>query len=182
MKKGDEYAFKELFFLYFQPLYLFARKFVDEDAAKDIVQDVFLDIWENHSKLEIHTSVNSYLFTVVKNRCYKFLKTEQKKKGSKAEFNLKLKQEELSFFNHSEKSILEFDVKDRIRNTYKKLPEKCCAVFMESRLKGLSNKEIAEKLNISLKTVEKHISKALQLFRKEFTDLIILIFTLLFLS
>jgi RNA polymerase sigma-70 factor (ECF subfamily) len=89
-----------------------------------------------------------------------------------------LKKEELQFFINSEKSILEFDVKDRIENVMLHLPEKCAEVFSESRFNGLSNKEIADKFNISVKAVEKQISKALKLFRKEFKDIISVIFSL----
>jgi RNA polymerase sigma-70 factor (ECF subfamily) len=118
----------------------------------------------------------------VKNRCYKYSKEEAKKADRKNDYGQKLKEEELNFFIHSEKSILEFEIKDRIRKVLEQLPPKCSEVFNESRFNGLSNKDIAEKYSISLKAVEKHISKALKLFREEFQDLITVLFALFFQS
>ena len=100
------------------------------------------------------------------------LKSEQLKLHQQNNFELLLKQRELDFFINSEKSILEFGIKDRLSKLIDRLPEKCAEVFIESRFNGLSNKEIAQKNNISVKAVEKQISKALKLFREEFKDII----------
>jgi len=178
VRAGDLPAFRQLYHVYFQRLYLFAQKFVDTEMAKDVVQDCFYNFWINREKIEITTSVSAYLFTVIKNRCYKLLKEEQRKTVYEQNFGLKLKQEELQYFINSEKSIFEFDVKDRIGNVMKHLPVKCAEVFVESRFNGLSNKDIADKFNISVKAVEKQITKALKLFRKEFKNIISVIFLL----
>jgi len=178
-KSGNRQAFHILFQKYYQPLFLFARKFVDVEIAEDLVQDCFYDLWANRKKIEIKTSLSAYLFTIIKNRCYKFLKAEQQKEGLKNKIGLLLKQEELRFYINSEQSILEFDVKDRIKKVVDEMPEKCCEIFKESRYKGISNKEIAAKFGISVKAVEKQITKALKLFREEFKD--ILIFLIIFL-
>lgn len=178
VRAGDLPAFRQLYHVYFQRLYLFAQKFVDTEMAKDVVQDCFYNFWINREKIEITTSVSAYLFTVIKNRCYKLLKEEQRKTVYEQNFGLKLKQEELQYFINSEKSIFEFDVKDRIGNVMKHLPVKCAEVFVESRFNGLSNKDIADKFNISVKAVEKQITKALKLFREEFKDIIPFIFSL----
>lgn len=172
VKAGDFTAFRQLYHIYFQRLFLFAQKFVSAEQAKDVVQDCFYNFWVNRQKIEITSSVSAYLFTIIKNSCYKLLKEEQRKTVGEQNFGLKLKQEELQYFINSEKSIFEFDVKDRIGNVMKNLPEKCAAVFNESRFNGLSNKEIAMKFNISEKAIEKQISKALKLFREEFKDII----------
>jgi RNA polymerase sigma-70 factor, ECF subfamily len=175
MREGDTAAFRRLFHKYYQSLFLFACKFVNDDVAKDLVQDCFLELWKNRKKTEITSSFSSWFFTVVKNRCFKYLKEESKKTDRKNDYGLKLKEEELNFFIHSEKSILEFEVKERIQKVVEQLPPKCSQVFNESRFNGLSNKDIAEKYDISLKAVEKHISKALKLFREEFRDLLMLL-------
>jgi len=175
VRGGDMSAFRQLYHLYFQRLFLFAQKFVSTEQAKDVVQDCFYNFWVNRTKIEITTSVSAYLFTVVKNRCYKLLKEEQRKNAEEHNFGLKLKQDELKYYINSEKSIFEFDVRDRIGKVIAQLPEKCAEVFSESRFNGLSNKDIAEKFNLSIKTVEKHISKALKLFREEFKDVISLV-------
>ena len=180
VKNNDRSAFHFLFKKYYQRLYLFALKFVEEEQAKDIVQDCFYELWQNRKKTEIVTSVSAYLFTVVKNRCLKFLINEKKKRRHHDHFGLKLKHEELQFYINSEKSILEFATKDRIDKVIHQMPDKCCEVFKKSRFEGYSNKEVAETFNISVKAVEKHISKALQLFREEFKDILIILIALLF--
>jgi RNA polymerase sigma-70 factor, ECF subfamily len=182
LRDGNHVAFRCLFQNYYQRLFLFACKFVEEDIAKDLVQDCFLELWMNRNKTEINSSFSSWFFTVVKNRCLKYLKQESKKAGNHDNYRLKLKEEELNFFIHSEKSILEFEVKERIQKVVEQLPPKCSQVFSESRFNGLSNKEIAGKYDISLKAVEKQISKALKLFREEFKDLITILLVLFYQS
>lgn len=178
IKNDDNAAFRQLFHHYYQPLYLFALKFIDEESSKDLVQDCFFSLWKNRKKTEITSSLSAYLFTIVKNGCYRYLKAEQQKKGREKNFGLMLKEDELNYFIHSEKSVLEFDVKDRIKKFLGQLPPKCRQVFGDSRFNGLSNKEIAEKYDITLKGVEKHISKALKLFREEFQDILMIILLL----
>ena len=180
IKNGDRIAFHILFRKYYQSLFLFALKFVEEEQAKDIVQECFYELWQNRRKTEITTSVSAYLFTIVKNRCYKYLKTEQKKRIHNDHFGILLKQEELQYYTNSEKSIFEFAVRDRIEKVIINMPDKCREVFKKSRLEGFSNKEIAEEFSISIKAVEKHISKALQLFREEFKDVLSVLLILLF--
>lgn len=178
-KTGDAKAFKFLFSRYFQSLYLFALKFVDDEIAKDLVQDCFYDLWRNREKVNIKSSLSAYLFTTVKNRCYTHLKKEQARSSANENIHLQLKTDELSYFLHSEKSVLEFDTVDRIKQTIAKLPERCREIFVESRFNGLTNSEIAEKCNISVKAVEKQISKALKAFREEFREFLALFFMLL---
>jgi RNA polymerase sigma-70 factor (ECF subfamily) len=179
LMKGDRSAFRFLFQKYYQPLFLFAQKFVDKEQAKDFVQDCFCELWQNRENIEISVSLSAYLFTIIKNRCYKHLKKEQQKTSRGSNFGLLLKQKELQHYTNSEKSILEFEIKDRIEKVTNHLPEKCREVFKESRHNGLSNKEIAEKHDISVKAVEKHISKALKLFRDEFKDIIAFLFAII---
>lgn len=172
IKNGDRQAFRILFQKYYQPLFLFSLKFVDEEQAKDFVQDCFYELWQNRKKTEISNSLSAYLFTIIKNKCYKHLQNEQKKQLHRSSFGVKLKEEELQYYINSEKSILEFATKDRIEKVISRMPDKCREVFQKSRIEGFSNKEIAEDFNISVKAVEKHISKALQLFREEFKDVL----------
>ena len=177
LNNGDRSAFRIIYSRYYLPLFIFAQKFVNEELAKDFVQDCFYELWRNRKKIQISTSLSAYLFTIIKNRCFKHLKKEQKKNES-SNLGLILKQKELQFYTNSEKSILEFGIKDRIEKVVKCLPKKCCEIFKESRYNNLTNKEIAQKYAISLKSVEKHISKALLLFREEFKDILLLLILL----
>jgi len=177
---SENITFQNRFQKYYQPLFLFASKFVGEEQAKDIVQDCFYELWQNRNKTHISTSVSAYLFTIVKNKCFKYLKSEQTKKAHQNNFGLLLKQEELHYYINSEKTILEFATKDRIEKVFLQMPDKCREVFSKSRFEGLSNNEIATAFNISVKSVEKHISKALQLFRDEFKDILFHLFYVIF--
>jgi len=179
LKNDEQSAFRLIFSKYYQPLFIFAQKFVDKDLAKDVVQDCFFDLWKNRETIKIKTSLSAYLFAIVKNRCYKHFKKEQLKSGQRQEVSFQLKQQELQYYINSEKSILEFGIKDRIEKVVGQLPEKCCLVFKESRFNGLTNKEISDKLNVSVKAVEKHITKALKIFRDEFKDIISILVVLL---
>lgn len=179
LKDGSRVAFRTIFSKYYQPLLVFALKFVNEEQAKDFVQDCFYDLWKNRKKIEISSSLSAYLFTIIKNRCYKHLKKEQQKTNQSNSLTFMLKQKELQFYSNSEKRIFEFGIKDRIEKVVNNLPEKCCEVFKLSRYEGFTNKEIAEKRGISVKAVEKHISKALKLFRDEFKDILTLLFSIL---
>lgn len=179
LKNGSRVAFRTIFTKYYQPLFIFALKFVNEEQAKDFVQDCFYDLWKNRKKIEISSSLSAYLFTIIKNRCYKHLKKEQQKTNQSHSLTFMLKQKELQFYSNSEKSIFQFGIKDRIEKVVNNLPEKCREVFKDSRYDGFTNKEIAEKHGISVKAVEKHITKALKFFRDEFKDFIALLFSIL---
>jgi len=100
IKNDDNAAFRQLFHKYYQSLYLFALKFIDEEAAKDLVQDCFFEFWKSRKKIQITSSLSAYLFTGVKNRCYKYLKEEQKKNGREKDLGRMLKEEELNYFIH----------------------------------------------------------------------------------
>ena len=175
IKNDNEESYRTLFFRYHSSLLIFALKFVDREIAEDFLQETFLNIWKNRKKIEVTTSLSGYLFTIIKNRCFKFLKEEQAKTNYKENYSLKLKEQELRFFINSEMSLLEFDTKDRIQKVISQLPRKCKEVFCENRFEGFSYQDIAEKHNISIKAVEKQISKALKLFREEFKDLLSLL-------
>ncbi|VAW21182.1 hypothetical protein MNBD_BACTEROID01-2496 [hydrothermal vent metagenome] len=73
LRGNDKDSYRELFFLYYQPLLAFAKKFVDEESAKDFIQDCFFNLWNDRKKINITTSIPAYLFTIIKNRCYKSL-------------------------------------------------------------------------------------------------------------
>ena len=107
LKNDDRLAFHKIFSIYYQSLFLFSCKFVDEELAKDFVQDCFFDLWQNRKKIEITSSLSAYLFTVIRNKCYKHLKKEQKRLARQNNFKLKLRQAELEYYSNSEKSMLE---------------------------------------------------------------------------
>ncbi len=167
--------FEQLFKQHFVHLCNFARQYVgDTDAAKEITQKVFIKLWENREKVKLQKSITSYLFTAVKSRCLNYIRDHKKYRSQildldNAAFDSALVEDHLG---------LE-ELKDRIAKALSTLPEKCRLVFEMSRYQEMKYKEIAEELNISQKTVEAHMSKALKSLRENLEDYVSLILVLL---
>ena len=158
LRSGKESAYEQLFTEYYQPLSLFAVRYVsDLETAKEIVQDLFVTLYENRKSLLITTSLRSYLYQSVRNRCLNHLKHIQVNR--KHLENLKLNQESSEDLQASiEKTELEV----RIFKIVSGLPPRCQDIFKKSRVNGMKNIEIAELLDISIRTVETQISNALK--------------------
>jgi len=168
----DNTAFEELFKTLFPSLVIFARKYLpDLDTAKEIVHNVFLNLWEKRENIDINTSLKSYLFTSVYNRCLNYIRDQSK--FSRVEHHLeKIEQEEnLTAYNPLEEQELESKIVEALNN----LPEKCREIFMLNRFEGKKYAEIAEKLDISVKTVETQMSKALKILREKLIDYITMV-------
>jgi len=170
INQSDKKAFEILFRLYFQPLKAFALKFIEDvDIAEGIVQETFIQIWEHRSKLE-NMAPKSYLYRMVKNRSLNHIR-HQEVKG-------KYTQEILHTQNEWEEDIPDnTDKVSQILECVDKLPEQCKKIFVMNRMHGLKHAEIAEELNISVKTVKNHIGKALKILRNELNavDMVIVI-------
>jgi RNA polymerase sigma-70 factor, ECF subfamily len=166
MKKGKEYAFDYFFNYYYPGLCVFAQKIISlpEQQAKDIVQDVFVKFWNDREKLDIRTSIRSYLFVSVRNRCMDVLRKK----------NRSLQMKEISegqdVADESFETYILSELESLFNRSLDKLPERCREVFELSRLQGLKNREIAEKLSLSEKTVENQMTKALRVLREELKD------------
>lgn len=165
LKRGDSDSYKFLFTSYHQKLCTYAFSLTnDYDLAEDIVQNVFMSIWKNRKKLKEEFAVKSYLYKSV---CNKFIDEYRKKK-----MVLGLDQKYFDALNYvveeDEQSLekLMKIVKKEIEN----LPPKCKQTFLLSKQEGLTNAEIAEYLNVSIKSVEAHITKAFRILRKSTGD------------
>lgn len=166
MKKGKEYAFDYFFNYYYPGLCVFAQKIISlpEGQAKDIVQDVFVKLWNDREKLDIKTSIRSYLFVSVRNRCMDVLRKKSRS------FQLKEMSDGHDVAEQSFETYILSELENLFNESLNKLPERCREVFELSRLQGLKNREIAEKLNLSEKTVENQMTKALHVLREELKD------------
>lgn len=146
----------------------------DYDSAQEIVQEVFINLWLKRGSIDRNKSVKSYLFTATKNRCLNYIRDNKKFRSEylDVELELEIRVEDKDIFSENER-------KERINQAFDKLPEKCREVFELSRSDEMKYKDIAVKLNISIKTVEVHMSKALKILREELKDLMLLLLIIL---
>jgi len=159
LKKDDKSAVDELFAYYYPRLYHFSKSILKiENDIDDILQEVFVKIWLNRQKIGNAETFNAYIFTITKNEVLNLIRSNHKDQAFRDELFLRSVAEEYLTPNP-----VEFDeIKAGIDNIVMSLPEKRQQVFILSRTEGLSNKEIALKLNISEKTVEDHITHAIK--------------------
>jgi RNA polymerase sigma-70 factor (ECF subfamily) len=163
--------FEKLFREHFKALCYFARKYLgDLDSSKEIVHSVFIRIWENRSQFDWDKPAKSYLFTSVYNRSMNFIRDNRKfAAGDPDELREEIT-DTAAFSDNMEVAELE----DRIKSALQRLPEKCREVFEMNRFEGKKYAEIAGKLNISVKTVETQMSKALKILKDELKDYLVL--------
>lgn len=176
LKRGDSKGYQYLVSSYHIKLCVYAKSLTnDSDLAEDIVQNVFMSIWKNRNKLKEEFAVKSYLYKSVYNE---FIDQYRKKK---AVFTLEKKYiEALTYIveEEDEKSIDK--LMKLVKNEIENLPPKCKQTFLLSKEEGLTNIEIAEYLNVSIKSVEAHITKAFSILRKVIGDKVDGILFLLF--
>jgi RNA polymerase sigma-70 factor (ECF subfamily) len=160
----SEKVFEEVYKTFFKALHAYAHSIlVDYEHAEEMVQQVFLKLWERKERIEINTSIQAYLYRSVYNESMNFLKHE------------KVKQAHVSFVKHTttessnshHKNIDTKELEGKIRVALNKLPEQCRTVFQLSRFEELKYREIAERLQLSVKTVENQMGKALKIMRTE---------------
>ena len=168
LAQGDRFSFGLVFHIYYDRLYHFAFHYLnDEESSKDVVQDVFSVIWEEQDKFHEVKNLSSWLYTMTKNLCLKkidHLRVRQKHSDELKYRYLNVVQLSL---NDLDTSPVIFDEISRIVDqTLGKLPSQGRQIFELSRFENKKNAEIASELNISVKTVEAHITRALKDLRK----------------
>ncbi len=160
MIEGDERAFKYFFDSYYDDLCNFVNGYLrDETLSEDIVQGIFVYLWEKKDTLPLNCSIKAYLYTASKNKALNHLRNLKTK--NKVITDLLKQSEEYSSENAD--LFIEFeDLKKLVINAISALPAQCKIIYQLSRDKGLSNKEIADHLGISVKTVENQITIAIR--------------------
>lgn len=165
--KMDKRSFEELFRSFFPSLVLFAQKYVpDQDTAKEIVHNVFINLWEKRQQVDTGSPLKSYLFTSVHNRCLNYIRDQKKFDKDDTIFQ---RLDSTDFIDGVDR-LEEQELEQRIYDALQSLPEKCREIFMMNRFDGLKYAEIAEKQGISVKTVETQMSKALKILREKLID------------
>ena len=174
LRNNNEIAFKVIFNKYYSRLYYFILEFISFDYIdENIVQDTFFTLWNKRHELKDDSNLSAYLFTVAKSNCLCKLRDQRYRQklfttNSLDHNELELNMEVLNTIDSSAYTIDEID--RIIGRTLEELPPQCKKVFILSRFEERKNKEIAEELNISVKVVEKHISKGLKKFKVSLKD------------
>jgi RNA polymerase sigma-70 factor (ECF subfamily) len=166
---GNPELFDEIFRQYAKPLFYYASKFVDDEVARDLVQDVFVKLWDNQD-FTIKLSLNALLFTMVRNNCLQHLEKQKVRNKYLESTRLFIQEEELRFYIDERTSLIELELGNKLNEVLNSLPDRCRQIFTMSRYENKKNKNIAEELDISVKAVEKQITKALATIRTEMKD------------
>ena len=180
LRKGDVFAYNELFHKYSQKVYNFSIKHLEnEEDVKDLVQEIFMKIWDKRSEINEMKSFNGFLFTITLNSIRdNFRKKVKNRKLIDKWF------EETEHYSNATVLSIEFKSLEKVVNTLvEQLPQKRQMVFRLSRNEGFSNDEIAEQMNIQKKTVENHLNMALNYLREKLQEhsfLVILFFVLFY--
>lgn len=174
-RASDIFLFQQLFDSYFQSLVTYAFRFVNDwQAAEDIAQDVFMALWMKKEDIDFDQPVKPYLYRAIYNRSINYLNSAlmQKRIEGVDTIDELISQEILSYNQHD--ALLLKEITAEINNFVETLPPQCRNVYKLSREENLKNKEIAARLDISEKAVEKHITKALTEIRNHLVHLDIL--------
>ncbi len=165
-RSGNEAAFEQVFHAYYKALVGYARTILkDSDDAEDMVQQVFITVWEKRSAMEIHTSLRSLLYRAVHNACLNRIKQQQVRSGYAKEV-IQLHRES----GATEDRMQQKELQKKIEQAMEHLPEQCSKIFKMSRFEQLKYQEIADQLGLSIKTVENQMGKALKVMREQLKD------------
>lgn len=159
---GSEAAFTELYHYFFKRVIYFARRFVPETDAQDIAAEAFIQLWKKKTDFQSIKEVSSFLFITARNRCYDLVKYHQVRQGHEGELIALMDNSDTYDFFWEE---LRMELLQQIRAEVNKLPERMREVFLLSFDDGLKPAQIAEKLNISVKTVSNQKLSAIKLLK-----------------
>lgn len=161
VKKSDQKAFNTLFEVLWEPMYSYACSILMNDSlAQDIVQEIWIDYWQKRQDLDVKF-LKSYLYKSIRNRCYNHLRDQKFNKIQLEVAN------SVSIDSEVDQSYDVIELATKINSVVSNLPKRCQLIFRLSRVNNINNKEIANKLDISQRSVENQISFALRQLRKE---------------
>lgn len=163
----DQKIFQKVFEQYYKPLCRFAQGYInDADSSEEIVQQVFINLWNQRESIDPGKDMKSYLFTSVRNRCLNYIRDHKKFRSQYLDVETEL---HIPVFDFDKLAIA--DLEKQVNDAIMKLPEKCREVFVLVRFEEMKYKETADHLGISVKTVEAQMSKAFKILREELKDI-----------
>jgi len=173
LKKGDTEVYKNLFDEFYEPLCQYALIYLsDSSTAEEVVHELFIWLWEKRESLNIHTSLKSYLFSSVRNRCFNH-KRDHKIHTSFDDIFQELEGEVLQdICNHEQLDLLQ--LQEMLKSAIDELPPKCREIFLLSRESELTYAQIAEELSVSKKTVENQMGIALKRLKEKLSPALFL--------
>lgn len=182
LQKGDTKAFHSFFTDFYPKLMAFACRFVEQQTAGDLVQDVFLIYWEQRKTIQTD-NIHAFFYKTLKNKCLDYLKHQAVVDDYEARVRVAEKRiafiEETTDINEVFLSVVNQDIREQIEASVDKLPEKCAQVFRLCYFHDIPQKEVAGIMDISLRTVESHIRRAVLFLRDDLSKLFLLIFMFL---
>ena len=167
--------FEDVYLSYFSKMKYFAKEYViSEEDAENIVQDVFVELWENKEMLNMHMNLIAYLFTTIKNKCLNHLRhklvVQETANKLQEEYTISLRMNLDSLETFDNNLFSDQDIEKLMSRALDALPEKCRAIFIMSKIEGKKHNEIAQELNISINTVGSQIGIAYKKLRTELKD------------
>lgn len=163
MPQLDLQGFEKIFRSEFKRLSYLAQKYVkDQETAREIVHEAFIALWEKRESIDTERNVRSYLATGIHNKCLNYLRDNRKFNSNLLEIE---KLADFAEYQDESDHLMEHELSENIRTAIDELPEKCREVFLLSRNENLKYKDIADRMGISVKTVEAQMTKALQYLR-----------------
>jgi RNA polymerase sigma-70 factor (ECF subfamily) len=170
LRNGDEGAMESLFREHYKRLCNYANTLLnDMDKSEDVVQQLFIQMWEKREVMEITGSVQSYLFRALRNSCLNKIKYGKVRQLYAEEVIALSKQSE-----PASSITLQDELQHQIKKAIESLPDQCRLIFKMSRFEELKYSEIAEQLGLSIKTVENQMGKALRIMREKLKDYLVL--------
>ena len=172
-KNGDDLAFEKIFKSNHGQIVGFCNQFItDWDKAQSLAQEAFINLWVNREKIETLNGIKAFLYTYAKSSCLNYIR--HRKIISKYEdIQLQSKEDQLNreVLESFDFNSLEFtELEELIMRSINELPDQCRRVFMLSRFEGKKNKEIADDLNISVKSVEANMTRALKILKSDLAE------------
>lgn len=155
IKKGNKVVYESLFSEYYESLVRFAEKYIfDQHASEDLVQELFIHVWEQASRMEIKTSIKAYFYQAIRNKCLNYLKS------LKVKDKHNLLYIDALIHGDDDAELYDPEIIEKIKGAIDELPPQMSKVFKLKLLEGLKQDEIAAELNISVNSVKTHLKRA----------------------